>query len=190
VAAVRVLAGGASGFVGSRLCPALAETGHDAVAMTRHPGCYDGTDVLSAHLRSRREVEKLLRCGGIPVTVLRAGIIVGHGGISWELTRQLVEHLPVMVTPKWVSTPTEPIAADNAMGCSGSGPPSSACGTSRSPTPKPVSGPATSASTSSCLSMTSDQIAVSAPAPAPDSARRHPIPSDNDRGIVPTADGA
>jgi uncharacterized protein YbjT (DUF2867 family) len=50
-------------------------------------------DSLSAHLRSRREVESLLGTGGVPVTVIRAGIIVGHGGISWELTRQLVEHL-------------------------------------------------------------------------------------------------
>jgi len=46
----------------------------------------------------------------VPVTVLRAGIVVGHGGTSWELTRQLVEHLPAMVTPRWVGTRTQPIA--------------------------------------------------------------------------------
>ena len=57
-------------------------------------GLGDESDVLSAHLRSRREVEKLLGSAGVPVTVIRAGIIIGHGGISWELTRQLVEHLP------------------------------------------------------------------------------------------------
>ena len=57
-------------------------------------GLGDDEDDLSAHLRSRREVEKLLGKGGVPVTVLRAGIIIGHGGISWEITRQLVEHLP------------------------------------------------------------------------------------------------
>jgi uncharacterized protein YbjT (DUF2867 family) len=49
------------------------------------------------------------------VTSLRAGIIIGHGGISWELTRQLVEHLPVMVTPRWVSTRTQPIAVDDVV---------------------------------------------------------------------------
>ena len=72
-------------------------------------------DTLSAHLRSRREVEGLLAAGGVPVTVLRAGIIVGHGGISWEITRQLVEHLPAMVTPRWVSTRTQPIAVDDVV---------------------------------------------------------------------------
>ena len=62
-------------------------------------GLGDDADELSAHLRSRREVETLLASTGVPVTTLRAGIIVGHGGISWELDSQLVEHLPVMVTP-------------------------------------------------------------------------------------------
>ena len=78
-------------------------------------GLGDDADDLSAHLRSRREVENLLGTGGVPVTVIRAGIIVGHGGISWELTRQLVEHLPVMVTPKWVATRTQPIAVDDVV---------------------------------------------------------------------------
>ena len=49
------------------------------------------------------------------MTVIRAGIIVGHGGISWELTRQLVEHLPIMVTPTWVATRTQPIALDDVV---------------------------------------------------------------------------
>jgi len=70
---------------------------------------------LSAHLRSRREVETLLGTGGVPVTVLRAGIVVGKGGISWELTRQLVKNLPAMVVPKWVSTRTQPIAVDDVI---------------------------------------------------------------------------
>jgi uncharacterized protein YbjT (DUF2867 family) len=72
-------------------------------------------DELSAHLRSRREVEQLLGEAGVPVTVVRAGIIVGHGGLSWELTRQLVEHLPAMVTPRWVRTRTQPIAVDDVV---------------------------------------------------------------------------
>ena len=68
-----------------------------------------------AHLHSRRLVEKLLGSAGVPVTVIRAGIIVGHGGISWELTRQLVEHLPAMITPRWVATRTQPIAVDDIV---------------------------------------------------------------------------
>ncbi len=78
-------------------------------------GLGDDADDLSAHLRSRREVERLLGTGGVPVTVLRAGIIVGHGGISWELTRQLVEHLPAMITPRWVRTRTQPIAVADVV---------------------------------------------------------------------------
>ena len=72
-------------------------------------------DTLSAHLRSRRDVENRLGSGGVPLTVIRAGIIVGHGGLSWEMTRQLVEHLRVMVTPKWVTTRTQPIALDDVV---------------------------------------------------------------------------
>jgi uncharacterized protein YbjT (DUF2867 family) len=181
---MKVLVAGASGFVGSRLCPALVAAGHEVAAMTRRPDGYagagrpvrgdvhqpnglaealagcavayylvhsldhadfagkdaagaqafgaaaaaaaverivylgglgDDTDRLSEHLRSRREVETLLGAAGVPVTTLRAGIIVGHGGISWELTRQLVEHLPIMVTPKWVRTRTQPIAIDDVV---------------------------------------------------------------------------
>lgn len=78
-------------------------------------GLGDDRDALSAHLRSRREVEGLLGEAGVPVTVLRAGIIVGHGGISWEITRQLVEHLPAMVTPRWVRTRTQPIAVADVV---------------------------------------------------------------------------
>jgi uncharacterized protein YbjT (DUF2867 family) len=72
-------------------------------------------DDLSPHLRSRREVEKLLGEKGVPVTALRAGIVIGHGGVSWELTRQLVEHLPVMITPRWVQTRTQPIGIADAV---------------------------------------------------------------------------
>jgi uncharacterized protein YbjT (DUF2867 family) len=72
-------------------------------------------DQLSPHLRSRRQVEQLLASTGVPVTVLRAGIIVGHGGVSWEMTRQLVAHLPAMVTPRWVHTRTQPIAVADVV---------------------------------------------------------------------------
>ncbi len=73
------------------------------------------SDALSPHLRSRRQVERLLGETGVPVTVLRAGIVVGHGGVSWELTRQLVAHLPAMVTPRWVRTRTQPIAVTDVV---------------------------------------------------------------------------
>ena len=78
-------------------------------------GLGDDADDLSPHLRSRREVEELLGSAGVPVTTLRAGIIVGHGGISWEMTRQLVEHLPAMITPRWVRTRTQPIAVADVV---------------------------------------------------------------------------
>lgn len=78
-------------------------------------GLGNDADALSEHLRSRREVEGLLGSAGVLVTVLRAGIIVGSGGISWEITRQLVEHLPAMVTPRWVRTRTQPIALDDVV---------------------------------------------------------------------------
>jgi uncharacterized protein YbjT (DUF2867 family) len=51
----------------------------------------------------------------VPVTVLRAAIIVGAGGISWELTRQLVKNLPAMVVPRWARTRTQPIAIDDVI---------------------------------------------------------------------------
>jgi uncharacterized protein YbjT (DUF2867 family) len=179
-----VLVTGASGFVGSYLCAALVEAGHDVRAMTRHPDSYDGPgtavfgdvedadslhkaldgvdaayyfvhsldsadfekkdaeyarnfsgaagandveqiiylgglgkddDNLSPHLRSRRQVERLLAGDGVPVTALRAAVVIGHGGISWEITRQLVAHLPLMITPKWTKTKTQPIAIDDVV---------------------------------------------------------------------------
>lgn len=70
---------------------------------------------LSKHLTSRREVEASLASTGVPVTVLRAAMIIGSGSASFEILRYLVERLPVMVTPKWVSTESQPIAIDNVL---------------------------------------------------------------------------
>ncbi|MFD0580188.1 NAD(P)H-binding protein [Dactylosporangium darangshiense] len=70
---------------------------------------------LSEHLRSRREVERLLMAGAVPVTALRAAVVIGHGSIAWEITRQLVEQLPALVTPRWVKTRTQPIALPDAI---------------------------------------------------------------------------
>jgi len=70
---------------------------------------------LSKHLTSRLNVEKILTTGKIPVTALRAGIIVGSGSASFEIIRDIVEKLPVMVTPKWVNTKCQPIAIRNVV---------------------------------------------------------------------------
>lgn len=72
-------------------------------------GLGDESDDLSAHLRSRREVEGILS-ERIPTIALRAGIVVGDGSTAWEVLCQLVEKLPVMITPRWVQTKTQPIA--------------------------------------------------------------------------------
>ncbi len=65
---------------------------------------------LSKHLKSRKNVESILYQGNYNLTVLRAGIIVGSGSSSFEIVRDLCEKLPVMITPKWVLTKTQPIA--------------------------------------------------------------------------------
>ncbi|MGE8424733.1 MAG: NAD-dependent epimerase/dehydratase family protein, partial [Sphingobacterium siyangense] len=73
------------------------------------------SDHLSKHLDSRRNVENILASGRIPITTLRAGIIVGSGSASFEIIRDLVEKLPVMITPKWLQTKCQPIAIRNVI---------------------------------------------------------------------------
>ncbi len=70
---------------------------------------------LSEHLESRREVERVLGHAGVPVTVLRAAMIIGSGSASFEILRYLVERLPVMVTPRWVRTESQPIAVRDVL---------------------------------------------------------------------------
>lgn len=70
---------------------------------------------LSRHLESRLAVEKILQQSHIPVTVLRAGIIAGSGSASFEIIRDIVEKLPVMVAPKWLNTLCQPIAIRNVI---------------------------------------------------------------------------
>lgn len=71
---------------------------------------------LSKHLASRKNVEKILALGRYPLTTLRAGIIIGSGSASFEIIRDLVEKLPVMIAPKWLNTPTQPVAIRNVIG--------------------------------------------------------------------------
>lgn len=70
---------------------------------------------LSDHLLSRRQVEQILQTATTPVTVLRAAIIIGSGSASFEIIRDLVEKLPVMVAPRWLSTRCQPISIRNVV---------------------------------------------------------------------------
>jgi uncharacterized protein YbjT (DUF2867 family) len=70
---------------------------------------------LSEHLSSRREVEDALASSAVPLTVFRAAMIIGSGSASFEILRYLVERLPVMVTPRWVQTESQPIAVRNVL---------------------------------------------------------------------------
>jgi uncharacterized protein YbjT (DUF2867 family) len=79
-------------------------------------GLGDDEPGLSPHLRSRAETARVLAGGDVPVTTLRAAVVVGKGSAGFETIVALVDRLPVMVAPRWVSTPTQPIALDDVVG--------------------------------------------------------------------------
>lgn len=78
-------------------------------------GGLGGDDPGSEHLRSRHEVGRILAAGPVPVTELRAAVIIGSGSASFEMLRNLVDVLPVMVTPRWVDTRCQPIAIRDVL---------------------------------------------------------------------------
>ena len=78
-------------------------------------GLAQESEDLSTHLRSRHEVGKILRESGVPTIELRASIVLGAGSLSFEMIRALVERLPVMVTPRWVSVEAQPIAIEDLL---------------------------------------------------------------------------
>jgi len=80
-----------------------------------HGGLGDEQQELSAHLRSRHEVGRILGQSGVQVIEFRASIVIGAGSLSFEMIRALVDRLPVMVTPKWVSMIAQPIAIDDLI---------------------------------------------------------------------------
>ncbi|WP_280587240.1 NAD(P)H-binding protein [Halorubrum sp. Boch-26] len=79
-------------------------------------GLGEDREELSEHLRSRREVERILATGDPALTTLRAAIIIGAGSASFEVIHGLASRLPVMTTPKWVDTLCQPIAIDDVVG--------------------------------------------------------------------------
>jgi uncharacterized protein YbjT (DUF2867 family) len=75
----------------------------------------DADPKLSPHLRSRHEVGKILRESGVETIEFRASLVIGTGSLSFDLVKSLTDRLPVMICPRWLSTPTQPIAVDDAL---------------------------------------------------------------------------
>jgi uncharacterized protein YbjT (DUF2867 family) len=72
-------------------------------------------DRLSRHLRSRKEVDRILRTAKTPITTFQAAMVIGPGSASFEIMRFLVDRLPVMITPRWVRTKTQPISIEDTV---------------------------------------------------------------------------
>ena len=75
----------------------------------------DSLPDLSPHLRSRHEVGKILRDSGVETIEFRASVVIGAGSLSFDLMKSLTDRLPVMICPRWLSTPTQPIAVDDVL---------------------------------------------------------------------------
>ncbi len=116
---VHSMAGGRSGFerrdreAATNFAKAAEKAGIRRVIYLG--GLGETGDGLSGHLKSRLEVAEILRSGSFATTFLRAAVIIGAGGASFELVRSLVKRLPVMITPSWVSTRSQPIAVDDVI---------------------------------------------------------------------------
>jgi len=95
------------------MAEAAAEVGLDQIIYLS--GLGETQEKLSHHLQSRTEVGLILRQGSVPVTILRAAMIIGSGSASFEILRYLVERLPIMVTPRWIDTPCQPIGVRNVL---------------------------------------------------------------------------
>jgi len=98
----------------ARNMAAAAEANH-LKRMIYLSGLGEKHDNLSSHLASRREVADILHNGRVPTTILRAGVILGSGSSSFEILRYLVDRLPIMITPKWLRTQSQPIAIRNVI---------------------------------------------------------------------------
>ena len=95
---------------------AFAAAARDAgVKRIVYLGGLGGGGGLSAHLESRQEVGRILRESGVPTVEFRASIVIGSGSLSFEIIRALVEKLPVMITPSWVQTRTQPIGIEDLI---------------------------------------------------------------------------
>ena len=99
---------------GARTTAAEAETA-GARQIVYLGGLGEEGEELSPHLRSRLETGRALASGAVPLTTLRAAVVVGKGSAAFETIVALVDRLPVMVAPRWVSTPTQPIALADAV---------------------------------------------------------------------------
>ena len=116
---VHSMAGGRTGFERrDREAAANFAAAADAAGVRRViylGGLGETGDNLSEHLASRREVAEILKSGRYRTTILRAAVIIGAGGASYEMIKALVERLPLMITPRWVSTRCQPIAVDDVI---------------------------------------------------------------------------
>jgi uncharacterized protein YbjT (DUF2867 family) len=127
----RALAGAEAAYylVHSLGSPDFAERDREAAATVRDGaaraelrqlvylgGLGDDSEDLSEHLRSRRETGAILASGAVPVTTLRAAMVVGAGSAAFETILALVDRLPGMVTPRWVTSRTQPIALEDVVG--------------------------------------------------------------------------